>query len=176
MNNAPKTRQYNRAFSDEQVRTIRREYAIAKTKAGCPGPTSYATALVSRYGSNKDTIYRILSGTVYGDVSEAGPAAELGAVGWLPVIDWRAAPPDSSEKPALDVVPNVFGKPIPTMGVAMLHHRAAGHTVVDSHMLPCGSVVYRMSNFDILRSDPKGVSEGRLDTNCWEAAKAGRRG
>lgn len=54
--------------------------------------------------------------------------------------------------------------------------KADGHTITNSHVMPCGSVLYRLSNFTILKCKACGESLGRLCTSDWEGAKMGRVG
>lgn len=64
----------------------------------------------------------------------------------------------------------------PHISTALINARAAGHKVIQSHVLPDGSVLYRLSNFNILKCKPCGESLGRLSTDDWDAAKQGRLG
>ena len=65
---------------------------------------------------------------------------------------------------------------IPRLAVALMNMKNSGQEIIDSHTLPCGSSLYRFSNFYILRAKPCGESIGRLSTSDWDAACKGRLG
>lgn len=63
--------------------------------------------------------------------------------------------------------------PKPMAYVALNNLKAQGLKVSETHRMPCGTRLHRMSNFDILKENPDGTSAGRLDSHAWERAKEG---
>lgn len=61
----------------------------------------------------------------------------------------------------------------PSIASALQAAIASGRTCIETHRMPCGSKLFRLDNFDILKSDPDGASLGRLMTSDWEGAKKG---
>lgn len=62
---------------------------------------------------------------------------------------------------------------LPHIKTTLVNEKARGAVVIDRYRLPDGSMLFRLSDFTIIKAAADGSSEGRLSTSSWQDAKKG---